>query len=153
MTISPKYCLAVVASVFAIHASAQKTTINKGTNGKLSYSYLKAVDNSNINYELHIVYKNEQVIYKEESDSVVLHSQSELNDFVSSLQKVIDCLADEKASVYLEKSTYSLFKFDKGVVGTFVSISNPSGSIVCNNTKTQALDLLNWTKSIVFGKE
>jgi hypothetical protein len=55
--------------------------------------------------------------------------------------------------VYIEKPTYSLFKFEKGILGTFVSISNPSGSIVANNTKEQALILLNWLKGLEFGKE
>ena len=153
MTISPKICLAVIALCIAFQSSAQTTPIKKATNGKLVYTYNKALNNNTTQYTIQVLYKNEQIIYKEESDSVVLHNAAELNDFVTSLQKVIESLSDDKASVYLEKPSYTLFKFDKGVVGTFVSISNPSGSIVSNNTKAQATDLLNWMKSINFGKE
>jgi hypothetical protein len=153
MTISPKHCLVIVASVFAIKASAQKSTINKDTNGKLLYSYNKTIDNNNTSFDVRIIYKKDQVIYKEEMDSVVLHSQAELNDFASSLQKVIESLPNDKANPVFEKPTYTLLKTDKGMGGIFVSISNHTGTIVANNTKPQALDLLEWIKSITFGKE
>ncbi len=153
MTISPKYCLVIVALVFAIQASAQKTTITKDTNGKLWYSYNKVVDNNNSSFDVRIIFKNEQVIYKEELDSVVLHSQSELNEFATHLQKVIEALPDEKANPNFAKPTYALLKTDKGMGGVFVSISNHSGNVIANNNKVQALDLLGWIKSISFGKE
>ena len=153
MTISPKHCLAIVASVFAIKASAQKTTISKDTNGKLLYSYNKTVENNNTSYDVRIIYKQDQIIYKEEMDSVVLHNQTELNDFASSLQKVIESLPNEKSNPVFEKSTYTLLKTDKGMGGVFVSISNHSGTIIANNSKPQAMDLLEWVKSITFGKE
>jgi tagatose-1,6-bisphosphate aldolase len=62
MTISPKACLVIVASVFAIKASAQKSTINKDTNGKLLYSYNKTIDNNNTSFDVRIIYKKDQVI-------------------------------------------------------------------------------------------
>jgi len=151
MTCSPKYCLALLAILFSLPSIAQKTAIKQGTNGKLVYSYNKLAATNN--FELHITYKNEPVIYKEQLDSVVLHNKLELAEFTTGLEKTIESLSDAKASVYIEKPTYSLFKFEKGILGTFVSISNPSGSIVANNTKEQALILLNWLKGIEFGKE
>ena len=151
MTCSPKYCLALLAILFSLPSIAQKTAIKEGTNGKLVYSYNKLAATNN--FELHITYKNEPVIYKEQLDSVVLHNTLELAEFTTGLEKTIESLSDAKASVYIEKPTYSLFKFEKGILGTFVSISNPSGSIVANNTKEQALILLNWLKGLEFGKE
>ena len=151
MTCSPKYCLALLAILFSLPSIAQKTAIKQGTNGKLVYSYNKLAATNN--FELLITYKNEPVIYKEQLDSVVLHNKLELAEFTTGLEKTIESLSDAKASVYIEKPTYSLFKFEKGILGTFVSISNPSGSIVANNTKEQALILLNWLKGIEFGKE
>jgi hypothetical protein len=151
MTSSPKYCLALLAILFSLPSIAQKTAIKQGTNGKLVYSYNKLAATNN--FELLITYKNEPVIYKEQLDSVVLHNTLELAEFTTGLEKTIESLSDAKASVYIEKPTYSLFKFEKGILGTFVSISNPSGSIVANNTKEQALILLNWLKGIEFGKE
>ena len=151
MTCSPKYCLALLAILFSLPSIAQKTAIKEGTNGKLVYSYNKVASTNN--FELLITYKNEPVIYKEQLDSVVLHNKLELAEFTTGLEKTIESLSDAKASVYIEKPTYSLFKFEKGILGTFVSISNPSGSIVANNTKEQALILLNWLKGLEFGKE
>jgi hypothetical protein len=151
MTCSPKYCLALLAILFSLPSIAQKTAIKEGNNGKLVYSYNKLAATNN--FELHITYKNEPVIYKEQLDSVVLHNKLELAEFTTGLEKTIESLSDAKASVYIEKPTYSLFKFEKGILGTFVSISNPSGSIVANNTKEQALILLNWLKGLEFGKE
>jgi len=153
MTISPKYCLAFVALLFALHVSAQKTTINKDTNGKLLYSYNKTVENNNTNFDIRIYYKKEQVIYKEELDSIVLHNTSELNDFTASLQKVIQSFTDEKMNPIFEKPNYILSKTDKGMSGIFITISNRSGTVISTNTKSQGLDLLEWLKSINFGKE
>lgn len=151
MTFSPKCCLALLAIFFSFQAFAQKAIIKQGTNGKLSYSYSKLTASND--FELLITYKNETVIYKEQFDSVVLHNKAEFVEFSTSLEKTIESLSDAKASVYIEKPTYSLFKFEKGISGTFVSISNPSGSIVANNTKEQALAFLNWLQHIEFGKE
>jgi hypothetical protein len=151
MTCSPKYCLALLAILFSLPSIAQKTAIKEGTNGKLVYSYNKLAATNN--FELLITYKNEPIIYKEQLDSVVLKNKIELAEFTTGLEKTIESLSDAKASVYIEKPTYSLFKFEKGILGTFVSISNPSGSIVANNTKEQALILLNWLKGLEFGKE
>jgi hypothetical protein len=151
MTCSPKHCLALLAILFSLPSIAQKTAIKEGNNGKLVYSYNKLAATNN--FELHITYKNEPVIYKEQLDSVVLKNKIELAEFTTGLEKTIESLSDAKASVYIEKPTYSLFKFEKGILGTFVSISNPSGSIVANNTKEQALILLNWLKGLEFGKE
>ena len=153
MTISPKNCLALVATLFVIKASAQRTIISKDNNGKLSYSYNKIVENNATSFDVRIIYKKDQVIYKEELDSVVLHSQSELNDFALGLQKIMESLPNEKSNPIIEKPTYTLLKTDKGMGGVFVAISNPSGSIIANNSKPQTLDLLEWIKSIVFGKE
>jgi hypothetical protein len=151
MTLSPKCCLALLTIFFSVQAFAQKAIIKQGTNGKLIYSYNKL--SANNNFELQITYKNEPVIYKEQLDSVVLRSQQDVAEFTTGLEKTIASLNDAKASVYIEKPTYSLFKFEKGILGTFVSISNPSGSIVANNNQEQALSFLNWLKSIEFGKE
>ena len=151
MTCSPKYCLALLGILFSLPSIAQKTAIKEGNNGKLVYSYNKLAATNN--FELLITYKNEPVIYKEQLDSVVLHNKLELAEFTTGLEKTIESLSDAKANVYIEKPTYSLFKFEKGILGTFVSISNPSGSIVANNTKEQAYILLNWLKGIEFGKE
>ncbi|MEK0422092.1 MAG: hypothetical protein RLZ95_2 [Bacteroidota bacterium] len=151
MTYSPKCCLALLAILFSFQAFAQKAIIKQGTNGKLSYSYCKLTANNN--FELQITYKNEPVIYKEQLDSVVLRNQQEVAEFTTALEKTIASLNDAKASVYIEKPTYSLFKFEKGILGTFVSISNPSGTVVANNNKEQALTFLNWLQRIEFGKE
>ena len=107
---------------------------------------------SNI-YELHLVYKNDQVIYKEETDSLVLHNNMEVSDFINGLYKTIESLSDNKANVYIEKTSYSIFKYDKGIIGTFVAISNPTGNVVASNNKDEAVNILNWLKSIEFGKE
>jgi hypothetical protein len=151
MNFSPKSCLAMLALFFTMHLSAQTSTLKQGNNGKLFYSYVKNAATNN--FELKLVYKNEQVIYKQQFDSLVIATPAAFEELHNNLQKAIESLSDPKANAYFEKPTYSLFKFENGILGTFVSISNPSGSIVANNTKAQALDFLNWLKSIQFGKE
>lgn len=125
--------------------------IKQFNNGKVKLSYQKKVA-SNI-YELHLVYKNDQVIYKEETDSLVLHNNMEVSDFINGLYKTIESLTDNKANLYIEKTSYSIFKYDKGIIGTFVAISNPTGNVVASNNKDEAVNILNWLKSIEFGKE
>jgi hypothetical protein len=149
--LSPKYCLTCLAILFAFHVSAQSTILKQFNNGKIKCTYEKV--NTNTTYELHVVYKNELVVYKEEKDSLVLHNNNEVLDFTSGLQKTIQSLADDKATLFIEKTTYTLFKYDKGMLGIFVSLSNPSGSIVASFNKQEAQSLLDWLKSIEFGKE
>lgn len=152
MTIlSPKYCVTCIAILFAFHVNAQNSIIKEFNNGKVKLSYQKTVASNT--YELQLVYKNDQVIYTQESDSITLHSQLELNELNESLQKVIASLADEKANPIFEKASYKIFKSDKGMQGSFVSISNLKGTIVTSFSKFQTLDFLEWLKSIEFGKE
>lgn len=152
MTIfSPKYCLTFFAFIFAFHVSAQNTILNQFDNGKLKINYQK--NTASNAYEMRIIYKNDQVIYKEQSDSIILHNNNEFLDFKNNFQKVIESLADEKASAYFEKATYTLFKYDKGLTGVFVAIANPSGNIVISNNKQEASTIFSWIKSIDFGKD
>ena len=149
MTISPKICLGILVCLFVINASAQTNVISKGTNGKLIYSLLQnSINQESSNSFVQIVYKVEQTIYKEVSDTIRLNNTAELKDFMDCLKQTIESVSDSKANAYFEKPTYSLFKFDKGVVGVFVSISNTSGSIIANSTKAEAIDFLNWLKKV-----
>jgi len=154
MTIlSPKYCLAIVVLIFTIQASAQKISIKKESNAKVFCSYHKQIIENKAVYEIQIAYKNDQAIYTQEVDTITLHSQVEVNDFNSNLQKVIASLSDEKSNPSIEKANYKIFKLEKGMLGNFVGISNLKGSIETVFSKYQTLDLLEWTKSIEFGKE
>ena len=125
--------------------------IKQFNNGKVKLSYQKVVASNT--YELHLVYKNDQIIYREETDSLVLHNNNEVAEFINGFNKTIESLSDDKATVYIEKPSYSIFKYDKGIIGTFVPISNPTGNVVASNNKAEAVSLLNFLKSIEFGKE
>jgi hypothetical protein len=143
--------MAIVAFLFAMQVNAQVATQFQTSNRNINCNYYKVTATNN--FELHILYKNDQVIYKEETDSVVLHNKSEIHSFTTELQKVTESLSEEKSNVYIEKPTYSLFKFDKGIIGIFVAISNPTGNVVASNNKNEAINLLNWLKSIDFSKD
>ena len=148
MTFAPKNCLVLLACLFAIKSSAQSPVISKSTNGNLIYQWSKTIENNQSSHTVQILYKNDQTIYKEIVDTITLHQLSEIKEFTTCLEKTIESLSDAKANAYFEKPTYTLFKFDKGVIGVFVSISNPSGSIVASSTKEQAIEFLNWLKKI-----
>ncbi len=148
MTFAPKNCLVLLACLFAIKSSAQSPVISKSTNGNLIYQRSKTIENNQSSHTVQILYKNDQTIYKEIVDTITLHQLSEIKEFSACLEKTIESLSDTKANAYFEKPTYTLFKFDKGVIGVFVSISNPSGSIVASSTKEQAIEFLNWLKKI-----
>ena len=148
MTFAPKNCLVLLACLFAIKSSAQSPGSSKSTSGNLIYQWSKSIENNQSSHTVQILYKNDQTIYKEIVDSITLHQLSEIKDFTACLEKTIESLSDAKANAYFEKPTYTLFKFDKGVIGVFVSISNPSGSIVASSTKEQAIEFLNWLKKI-----
>ena len=148
MTFPPKNCLVIFAFLFAIKSSAQSPVIVKSSNGNLIYQWTKTIENNQSSHTVQILYKNDQTIYKEIVDTITLHQLSEIKDFTNCLEKTIESLSDTKAEAYFEKPTYTLFKFDKGVVGVFVSISNTSGNVVASSTKAQAIELLNWLKKI-----
>ena len=69
-TLSPKV-IVIIMSCFAFFNALTlnaQTTISKSENGKLIYEYKKKDNN---NYQVVIIYKNDQYIYTPEIDSVV----------------------------------------------------------------------------------
>ena len=149
----PPVLAAILLSLFSFQSSAQKTVINEDNNGKVNFTYAKQVVNTQTVYTIEIIYKNEQTIYKEQSDTLVLNTATAVQEFIAGLESGIAALSDQNKNFKLDKPNYTLFKYNNGVVGTFISISNHSGSIVSNNNKVQATILLDWLKSINFGKE
>lgn len=132
--------------LFASKVNAQQNIINTGTNGKFKYTLLQSISHKDTSYAVEIIYKGEQSIYKEITDTIHLNNAAAIKEFSNALQNTIESIADSKANPYFEKPTYSLYKLDKGVIGIFVSISNTNGNIIANATKSEALDFLNWLK-------
>ncbi len=148
MAFPQKSYLVLIALLFAIKSNAQNSNISKSTNGNLISQWTKTIENNQSSHTVQILYKNDQIVYKEMVDTITLRQLIEIKEFTANLEKTVESLSDAKANAYFEKPDFTLFKFDKGLVGVFVAISNPTGSIVSSMTKEQAIDFLNWLKKI-----
>ena len=99
---------------------------------------------------MEVVIKNDQFIYKQEIDTLKIHSQEAFTLLKQDLQNALTAL--QNTNFKIERSTYLLVAEDKGMTGFFMVVSNPTGAINAANTKFQIKVLLEWLNTIEFGK-
>ena len=125
------------------------TVIKSDNNGKLNYSY---ASNSNNSYNIQIVFKNDQYIYKQEIDTLKIQSPEAFTLLKQDLQNALTALQNVNSNFKIQRSNYILAAEDKGVTGSFMVLSNATGAINTANTKFQIKVLLEWLNTIEFGK-
>jgi hypothetical protein len=123
--------------------------IKYSNNGKLNYSYRALANNS---YSVEVILKNDQFIYKQEIDTLQIHSAEAFTLFKQDLQNALTALQNANSNFKVERSNYFLSCNDKGVTGLFVVLTNKAGNINTANTKFQIKVLLEWMNTIEFGK-
>ena len=123
--------------------------IKSSNNGKLFYSYRSLVNN---NYSVDVIFKNDQFIYKQEIDTIQIHSAEAFTTLKQDLQNALTALQNANSNFKIERSNYTLFTNDTGVSGYFIVFSNKVGIINTANTKFQIKVLLEWLNTIEFGK-
>jgi hypothetical protein len=123
--------------------------IKYSNNGKLNYSYRKLANN---NFIVEVIFKNDQSIYKQEIDTLQIHSAEAFTLLKQDLQNALTALQNVNPNFKIQRPNYLLVVEDKGVAGLFMVLSNPIGTINTANTKFQIRVLLEWLNTIEFGK-
>ena len=145
--------LAALLSLFVFAGTslfAQTGTVLKASNnGKLNYTYNAIATDQ---YSVEIVFKNDQFIYKQEVDTLKLHSAASCLLFKEDLQNALSALQNKNSSFKIERANYTLAFNDAGVTGFYIVLSNKAGTISTANNKFQIKVLLEWLNSFEFGK-
>ena len=118
-------------------------------NGKLNYSYRAIANNT---FSVDVVFKNDQFIYKQEIDTLQIHSAEAFTLLKQDLQNALSALQNANSNFKIERSNYFLSCNDTGVSGLFIVLTNKAGNINTANTKFQIKVLLEWLNTIEFGK-
>ena len=125
------------------------TVIKSDNNGKLNYAYSTTSNNS---FSIQIVFKNDQYIYKQEIDTLQIHSAEAFTLLKQDFQNALTALQNANNDFKITRSNYMLSYNDTGVSGVFIVLTNKAGNINTANTKFQIKVLLEWLNSIEFGK-
>jgi transcription initiation factor TFIID subunit TAF12 len=133
----------------SIGTHSGSNTIKSSNNGKLNYSYRKLANN---HFSIEVIFKNDQFIYKQEIDTLQIHSAEAFTLFKQDLQNALTALQNANSNFKIERSNYFLSCNDTGVSGLFVVLTNKAGNINTANTKFQIKVLLEWLNTIEFGK-
>lgn len=145
--------LAALLSLFVLTGSSlfaqTGTVIKSSNNGKLNYSYSAIANN---HYTVDVVFKNDQFIYKQEMDTLKIHSAEAFSLLKQDLQNALSALQNANSNFKIERANYTLTSNDTGVAGFYIVLSNKAGTISTANNKFQIKVLLEWLNSIDFGK-
>lgn len=125
------------------------TVIKSDNNGKLNYSYSTTSNNS---FSIQILFKNDQYVYKQEIDTLQIHSAEAFTMLKQDFQNALTALQNANNDFKITRSNYMLSYNDTGVSGVFIVLTNKAGNINTANTKFQIKVLLEWLNSIEFGK-
>jgi hypothetical protein len=145
--------LAAFLSLFILSGSSlfaqNATVLQSSNNGKLNYSY-SSIENNH--FSVNVVFKNDQFIYKQEVDTLQIHSAEAFLLLKQDLQNALSALQNVNSNFKIERSNYMLSCNDSGVSGFYIVLSNKLGTINTANNKFQIKVLLEWLNGIDFGK-
>ncbi len=127
------------------------TVIKSDNNGKLNYSYTYT-STSNNSYNIQIVFKNDQFIYKQEIDTLQISSSEAFTLLKQDLQNALTALQNANSNFKITRSNYMLSYNDTGVSGVFIVLTNKAGNVTTANSRFQIKVLLEWLNTIEFGK-
>jgi len=134
----------------SIRTISSNSIIKSSNNGKINYSYHVANEN---HYNVEVVIRNDQFIYKQEIDTLKIQSQEALTLLKQDLQNALTALQNGNSNFKIARSNYLVSLEDKGTTGIFVVLSNPTGAINTANTKFQIKVFAEWLNTIEFGKK
>jgi hypothetical protein len=146
----PQISLLSLFVFVGLNLFAQTSTVIKSdNNGKLNYSYTSTSNNS---YNIQIVFKNDQYIYKQEIDTLQITSSEAFTLLKQDLQNALTALQNANSNFKITRSNYMLSYNDTGVSGVFIVLTNKAGNITTANSRFQIKVLLEWLNTIEFGK-
>jgi lipopolysaccharide export LptBFGC system permease protein LptF len=136
-----------------ISAQSKSSVISTQDIGTLKGIYLKNLSSNKVSeYGVHVIYKNQQFVYKQEQDTIHLKSKEQIAQFVTDIKAGLLVINDEEKEFNIANSNYILFKNKGYSDNNFIVIANKDQTIKTPINKFFANQLISWLNSIDFGK-
>jgi hypothetical protein len=137
----------------ATSAQSKSNVISTEDIGTLKGIYLKNLSSNKVSeYGVHVIYKNQQFVYKQEQDTIHLKSKEQIAQFVTDIKAGLLVINDEEKEFNIANSNYTLFKNKGYSDNNFIVIANKDQTIKTPINKFFANQLISWLNSIDFGK-
>jgi len=138
----------------SVFAQTKTTTINSEEIGTLNVSYLKLLNEANQknDYAVYVIYKNQNYIYKQESDTIRLNSQQNVAQFINDLKAGLLLIDDETKGNSFTGHGYTLEKNIGYSENKFLSFVNKKKAIKTTLNKYFVNQLIDWLTAVPFGK-
>jgi Ca2+-dependent lipid-binding protein len=146
--------LLFLLSSTTVFAQSKITTINSEEIGTLNVSYLKLEHEASqkTDYAVYVIYKNQNYIYKQESDTIRLKSQQQLNQLISDFKAGLLLIDDETKGNSFTGHGYTLEKNIGYSENKFLAFLNKEKAIKTTLNKYFVNQLIDWLTAVPFGK-
>jgi hypothetical protein len=105
-----------------------------------------------VKYLVQLIFKNQQYIYKQESDTLVFTTTSSFQQFIKDVKEGLSIIDQEDKSISIERPNYILSKDNIYMDHKLLSLSNPQLTITTSFNAYIGKELLTWLSSVDFGK-
>lgn len=138
-----------------IFAQTKISTIKSEEIGTLEVSYVKLeqATSQKTDYAVQVIYKNQNYIYKQESDTIRLNSQQQLNQLISDLKAGLLLIDDETKGHIFTGHGYTLEKNLGYNENKFLVFVNKEKAIKTTLNKYFVNQLIDWLSTVGFGKD
>ena len=153
--LTPKAVSIVLVLLFIVKIGNSQTinSVKSTLIGTLQCDYQKINnDNGEVKYLVQLIFKNQQYIYKQESDTLVFTTTSSFQQFIKDVKEGLSIIDQEDKSISIERPNYILSKDNIYMDHKLLSLSNPQLTITTSFNAYIGKELLTWLSSVDFGK-
>lgn len=123
--------------------------ISQAKIGGLIVSHFKMNDTKGQNL-VQIIFKNENFIYKQESDTIDIEDTPQLNLLIKDLKEGLSIIEDDQKTANFMGKDYILVKNNINLDNKLLFFYNKDYNISKSINKTSLVDLINWLEAIKF---
>lgn len=146
------FALILISSHLLGQAKADEITtetIAQSQIGALKCSYLKP-GNSQQEYQVQIIFKNQKYIYKQESDTILIVDKVNLSLFIKDLKEGLSIIEESQKSQTFNRGAYIFSKDNNYIDNQMLTFWNKDYNISASINKTNTIELIDWLTSIKF---
>ncbi len=139
---------------FTVIGYSQNTEVLKSSLiATIQCDYQKILkDNGDAQFAVRLIFKNQQYIYKQESDTLFFTTANTFQQFVKDIKEGMSIIDQEDKSMSIERLNYILSKDNIYMDHKKLSLSNPALTITTSFNAYNGKELLYWLTSFEFGK-
>ena len=137
----------------SLNAQSSSKVIASVEMGNLQCKYIKfEAAHSNSNYTIQIIFQSQKYIYKPDQDTIQLKTNEQVLKLISELKSGIIVIDDEEMDILIQNEMYSIYKNKGYTENKFLVIANKDKKVITPVNKYFIQQLIDWLKSIEFGK-